>query len=282
MEFDYFYNRDGDRFSYYMLPKIIVTDDLDGYYVIDPLDVERFDELIFKRGKTTLSDPEQRSMERCLRTSVKRYKELREEKQREYLTKLRNFKRFYEYLIQVSCFEDPDVHKFYIYITYFLKLLSIDDAGDGFDLRGKVKIDRIQQIKGETRENEPITPEPFVSLPVAEPIVLPGDKRELLSEIIAEINAKTGADYDVDLAINAAMQIRAIMMKSDDLKTSAKNNTESDFKFSYFSNVEDALIQGLGQNQGFFSYLLDHPEVQKDVLGIFLSEIYKSLRASGE
>ncbi len=255
---------------------------LDGYYVIDALDVERFDELIFKKGKTTLSSGEQRSLERCLMSSVGRFNELREEKQREYLTKLRNFKRFYEYLIQVSCFEDADVHKFYIYITYFLKLLSIDDAGDGFDLRGKVKIDRIQQIKGETRENEPITPEPFVSLPVAEPIVLPGDKRELLSEIIAEINAKTGADYDVDLAINAAMQIRDIMMKSDDLKTSAKNNTESDFKFSYFSNVEDALIQGLGQNQGFFSYLLDHPEVQKDVLGIFLSEIYKSLRASGE
>ncbi|QRG86449.1 replication initiator protein A [Bulleidia sp. zg-1006] len=27
MEFDYFYNRDGDSFSYYMLPKIIVTDE---------------------------------------------------------------------------------------------------------------------------------------------------------------------------------------------------------------------------------------------------------------
>ena len=27
VEFDYFYNRDGDRFSYYMLPKIIVNDE---------------------------------------------------------------------------------------------------------------------------------------------------------------------------------------------------------------------------------------------------------------
>lgn len=27
VEFDYFYNREGDRFSYYMLPKIIVTDE---------------------------------------------------------------------------------------------------------------------------------------------------------------------------------------------------------------------------------------------------------------
>lgn len=28
MEFDYFYNRDGDRFSYYMLPKVLVTDEI--------------------------------------------------------------------------------------------------------------------------------------------------------------------------------------------------------------------------------------------------------------
>lgn len=27
MEFDYFYNRDGERFSYYMLPKVLVTDE---------------------------------------------------------------------------------------------------------------------------------------------------------------------------------------------------------------------------------------------------------------
>ena len=82
------------------------------------------------------------------------------------------------------------------------------------------------------------------------------------------------------MATTAAMQIRDIMMKSEELKTSAKHNSESDFKFSYFSNVEDALIEGLGQNQGFFGYLLDHPEAQKEVLGIFMPEIYKSLRGS--
>lgn len=102
---------------------------------------------------------------------------------------------------------------------------------------------------------------------------------ERLSEIIADINAKTGSNYDVDVATKAAMQIRDIMLKSEELKTSAKNNSENDFKFSYFSNVEEALIEGLGQNQGFYSYLLDNSDAQKEVLGIFLSEIYKSLRA---
>lgn len=255
---------------------------LDGFYIIDAMDVERFDELIFKKGKMSLSETEQRSLRRCLMSARDRFDQLKKDKQQDFLMKLRNFKRFYEYLIQVSCYEDVYVHKFYIYTTYFIRLLTIDDAGDGFDLRGKVKLDRFQQIKGETREKEQMIPDPFVSLPVPDPISITDDKKELLSEIIAEINAKTGSNYDVDLAINAAMQIRDIMMKSDELKTSAKNNTENDFAFSYFSNVEDALIEGLGQNQGFFSYLLDHPDAQKEVLGMFVGEIYKSLRASGE
>ena len=70
------------------------------------------------------------------------------------------------------------------------------------------------------------------------------------------------------------------MMKSNELKISARNNSENDFKFSYFSNVEEALIEGLDQNQGFFSYLLNHPDAQKEVLGIFMSEIYRSLKES--
>ena len=96
------------------------------------------------------------------------------------------------------------------------------------------------------------------------------DKKERLSEIIADINAKTGANYDVDVATGVAMQIRDIMMKSDELKISARNNSENDFKFSYFSNVEDALIEGLDQNQGFFSYLLNHPRTRKKKSSVYL------------
>lgn len=66
------------------------------------------------------------------------------------------------------------------------------------------------------------------------------------------------------------MQIRDIMMKSDELKISARNNSENDFKFSYFSNVEDALIEGLDQNQGFFSYLLNHPRTRKKKSSVYL------------
>lgn len=253
---------------------------IEAYSIIDPMDVDDANSLIFKKRSGNITPKEQRSLMISLQNANRRLKELSKETQREFVSSMRNFKRFYEYLIQVSCFEDVEVHKYYIYISYFLGIISLNESGDGFDLKGKVRADNFVQVKGETHTNEKNVSKPIVKLPVADPIELPPDKKERLSEIIADINAKTGANYDEDVATKAAMQIRDIMLKSEDLKTSALNNSENDFKFSYFSNVEDALIEGLGQNQGFFGYLLDNLDAQKAVLGIFMTEIYKSLRAS--
>ena len=68
-------------------------------------------------------------------------------------------------------------------------------------------------------------------------------------------------------------------MQSEELKASAKNNTEKDFEFAYFDNIDDALIEGSNQNNDFFSLLLDNEEKKKEVMGIFAEEIYKGLRA---
>ena len=76
------------------------------------------------------------------------------------------------------------------------------------------------------------------------------------------------------------LQIRDILMKSDKLRTSAKNNTQKDFEFSYFDDIDDALSEGLSQNQDFFSLLLSNDEIKREVMGIFSDEIYRSLRES--
>ena len=68
------------------------------------------------------------------------------------------------------------------------------------------------------------------------------------------------------------------MKKSEELKTSAKNNSEQDFEFAYFDHVDDALIDGLEQNQDFFTLLLQNDEIKREVLGLFLSDTYNSLR----
>lgn len=254
---------------------------IEAYNIIDPIYVDEVNEIIFKKRKGNLTAKESRALEHKLRKAKVELERYPEEDQRNFIVSLRSFKRFYEYLVQVSCFEDLDVHKYYIYISYLLNMIK-PGGGLRIDIKDKVKAQNFKQVQGETHINERQVSKPFVKIPLAGALDLPPEKKERLSEIIAEINAKTGSNFDLDMATNAAMQIRDIMLKSDALRTSAKNNTEKDFKFSYFSNVEDALIQGLGQNQDFYSYLLNNQDVQKEVLGIFMSEIYKSLRASGE
>lgn len=107
---------------------------------------------------------------------------------------------------------------------------------------------------------------------------LEADNKKKLSEIIDDINARTGLNLDIDEASRAIMQIRDLMMKSDDLRKSARNNSEDDFIFSFYSNVEDALIAGFDQNRVFYSLLLDNKDIQKEVLGLFIPGLYKNLR----
>ncbi|WP_311537354.1 hypothetical protein [uncultured Anaerococcus sp.] len=107
---------------------------------------------------------------------------------------------------------------------------------------------------------------------------LGADNKKKLSEIIDDINARTGLNLDVDEASRAVIQIRDLMMKSDDLRKSARNNSEDDFRFSFYSNVEDALIAGFDQNRDFYSLLLDNKDIQKEVLGLFIPGLYKNLR----
>ena len=68
------------------------------------------------------------------------------------------------------------------------------------------------------------------------------------------------------------------MMKNEELRASARNNSVQDFEFAYFDNIDDALMNGRSQNQEFFDLLLKNEKIRNEILGIFMEEIYKSLR----
>ena len=78
--------------------------------------------------------------------------------------------------------------------------------------------------------------------------------------------------------IKSLLQMRDLLMKSEALKRSAQNNTEQDFEFAFYKSIDDVLVQGLEQNQDFYMTLLNNEELNKEVLGIFISEIYSGLR----
>ena len=54
--------------------------------------------------------------------------------------------------------------------------------------------------------------------------------------------------------------------------------TVSSLEFAFFDHADDALIDGLEQNQDFFTLLLQNDEIKREVLGLFVSDTYQSLR----
>lgn len=250
---------------------------IDAYAIIDPDDVDRINEILYKE-KITSAD--KKKINFCLDKTQKLIENYSIDKQHEIITDLRHFVRFYEFMIQVSSFEDIELHKKYNFIILLLAHINIKHPGNGYNLDGKIRATQFVQKKQDEHKKSEVTAKPVVKLPSAENFGLTPAKEERLSEIIAEINSRTGKAYDSDVAVKAMLQIRDILMKSDKLKASARNNTVKDFEFSYFDDIDDALIEGLEQNQDFFSMLLNDDEIKREVLGIFTEEIYNSLKKS--
>ena len=248
---------------------------IDAYAVIDPDDITRINEILYKEKP---SSADKKKVNFCLDKSKNLIENYSLEKQREIITDLRHFVRFYEFMIQVSCFEDTELHKKYNYIILLLAYVNIKHTGAGFNLDGKIRATKFIQKKQEEHTKSEITAKPVIKLPSADTFELTPDKEARLSEIIAAINAKTGKAYDNDVAVKAMLQIKDILLKSEKLKASARNNTIKDFEFSYFDDVDDALIEGFEQNADFFTLLLNNEEIKHEVLSIFIEEIYKSLK----
>ena len=250
---------------------------IDGYLILDPYDVQLAVEIIYKK---IIEARDKNQLRFYLQRAEKKIKEYDLEKQREIVATIRHFIRFYEFLIQVSCFEDVELHKKYLFLTYLIAFINIRNPGGGFDLSDKIRADNFVQKKGAEHTETKIVSDPVLKLPNVEQFNLTEDAVKRLSEIIDELNSRTGKQYDNDLVIKAMLQIKDLLRKSETLRECAKANTEQDFAFPYYESADDVLIEGLAQNQDFFTLLLNNDDLKKEMLGIFLSEIYKDFRNS--
>ena len=251
---------------------------VDAFMVLDPLDIQNFNDLLFKQREKSITAAEKKALTFYLQKAERAVKQYSVPQQKEIRFKMRGFVRFYEFLLQASCFKDIDIHKKYVFIGYLLSYLDIAGGGSGFDLTGKIKANQFVQKKGDTHSGEKLVSKPVMKLPESDGFNLSEAKKERLSQIIRDINSRMGMQFDDDVAVKAMLQIKDLLMKSDKLKTSAQNNSEKDFEFSFYDDIDDALIEGLEQNQDFFTLLLNNEEIKRSVLGIFTSEIYTSLR----
>lgn len=246
--------------------------------LIDPEDIDGAFDIIFKKRSRSITTKDQAKLINCFGRVKKRFEQLDKKEQKRFLIRLRHFKRFYEFLMQVVTLDDHDLYKMYVFVDYLVHYLRIGDTGDGFDLKGKVRLSNFMQKKTGEYTGGKQTSEPTIRPPRGDGFELPEAKKKKLSQIISEINLRMGKDYDEDVAVKSVFQIKDIMMKSDIVRKQAIHNEEPDFELAFFENLDGALVKGMEQNRDFFTMLLNNKEVKNQLLGIFVDEIYKSIR----
>lgn len=169
--------------------------------------------------------------------------------------------------------DKPDIQE------YLVKEIEVGSGGNDFDIADKITASNFRQKKTGEKTHE-IESKPEVSLPTPNEVFMDETVKKKLSEIIDEINATYNKNFDVDVATKSALQMRDILLKNGHLRDSARNNSLKDFRFAYFDAVQDALIAGYEQNQDFFALLLDNDEKKRELMQVFLEDIYKKLRES--
>ncbi|MCI8446543.1 MAG: type I restriction endonuclease subunit R, partial [Bacilli bacterium] len=272
---------DGTILSENVNPEAIynLIDKIDSYNFMDFSDVIEFNELAYKKRKIMI---DRVKMESLIDRSLSKIK-LRDIKQQFEIKKnISSFNKFYRFIIQATAFKDIDLHKKYNYLSVLEKELDVTGIKVDFNVVQAINISNFEQKKtGEYVIDEGtsmIVAEPEVKYGSPRPVSIELEQKRRLSEIIDEINLEKGMHIDSDLAFSSLGQIKDILMSNNELKTSANINPFSNFGFSYYKNVDKALIEGYEHNKELYKLLLDDEDIKKRILGIYMEDIYKNLK----
>lgn len=253
-----------------------LSDKINSYNILDWDDIVTFNDLLYKGVEITSKDKIR--MENLVDKALKKFYKHDVKEQLEMRGTLKSFNKFYAFLIQASCFEDTDIHKKYNFITYLLNEINIDNSGSHLSLKDKISATNFRQKMTGEYSNPNLKDNNTVNMKQAKPKTIVEEELERLSDVIRQINNQTGNSFDTDVTSKSLLQVKDILMKSPELQTSAKNNTLNNFGFEFNDKVDDALIDGLEQNQEFYSLLLNNEDIKKQIMHVFVEDVYQALK----
>lgn len=243
-------------------------------------DIEKFVKIYYKIGNQTATDLGK--MTSLLKPVVDRYSKLNEDDRFEFKKIIRNFNKWYSYIIQIARMYDKELHKEYVFTAYLEKMLP-RVSETSIDLENKLKLEfyKLEQtFKGDISLN-PTVQEETLQYPTTVNIGgKPEDTDALLEEILNKINERVKGVFNE----NDKVIVRTIYNKSvkgnKKLETYAKMNDSKVFEESIFPDVFKKVAQECYQDSiGSFTKLFEDKIFYQSVMEEIAREAYKDLRS---
>ena len=193
--------------------------------VIDFEDVEAFARVWYRAGDQAL-------LLKNLAPAVSRYSEEQEkEKRKHFRNILRDYVKLYGFISQIAKFEDVELDKLYHYGRFLLKVLPVDKETLPREILESVDIDsyRVQKRSEGPRPlgegTDEVQPKAYDGKGGIKP-----DIKDLLSEIIQEINRTSGAEILSSEDKVKAQHLLESIEKNEEFVESRKTNTKTNMK----------------------------------------------------
>ncbi|MCG1012233.1 type I restriction endonuclease subunit R [Tepidanaerobacter sp. GT38] len=248
-----------------------------GVYLKDELD--RFNAIYFKpKDKKTSRD--RAILNHLIDAAVERFKKMEDKWKQDFTSQGTKFIRLYSFILQITPFEDVELHKLYVYLTYLLKKLP-REKGSSIHLADEVALE-YYTIKKTFEGSVSLTPD-YENVPVA-PVKFAGttikeEQKEYLSTIIERLNKRFGTSFTKSDQLSVE-QIKEDFAADEDLVQKAKTNTIEDFKLAFEKVFINKVVDRMDQNKAFFTRVLDDEQFRIALMEYMLVETYQKLRSA--
>jgi len=247
-----------------------------GVYLKEELD--KFAYIYFKpKDKKTSKD--RAMLNHFIDVAVERFKKLDEQRKQDFSSQAMKYVRLYSFILQITPFEDVELHKLYVYLTYLLKKLP-KEKGSTVHLADEIALEYYttkKTFEGSISltpedENVPVTPVKFAGTGVKE------EQEEYLSSIIERLNKRFGTNFTKADQLSVE-QIKEDFAADEDLVQKAKTNTIDDFRLAFEKVFINKVIDRMDQNQAFFTRVLDDEQFKNALMEYMLIETYEKLNS---
>ena len=257
-------------------PNLIYTlkRQLDDFHVYQKREVEEFAKKFYQKTIPTLS-----ILSPILKPAIERYEALEDKQKDEFKSLIHGFNRSYSFITQICRMFDKDMQKLYVFTKYLTKLLPKNNS-EKINLEDALLLEYYKLQK---------TAEGNITLEKTEGVV-PGIKggagsgseekeKGSLSEILDKFNKKFGTTFTEQDKVLA--QLKADMMKNEQMANSAKSGDKTAFKTLYDKQFNDIAINRYEENDSFFKGLFENADKLKFIKELLLADVYNELRNKG-
>ncbi len=246
-------------------------------------DIETFNKIYYKSGKQSPTDLGKITSR--FKPIIESYNRLDDDNRFKFKKGVRNFVKWYAYIIQIVRMFDKELHREYNFLTYLNKLLP-NDVREGVHIDDKIKLEYYKLDK--TYEGDIVLEQASYDKTLVNPKTVDAGqkqdpKSELLDVIIDQVNQRFSGKFSEADRVIVETLLGKVVFGNEKLrkkwKKQAKNNNAEIFQDSIFPKIfKDIANDCYVEQTNAFTKLFENKEFYDIVMAEIGREVYRQLR----